>query len=81
MQLYQLEKCPYCIFVRDTIEELGLEVELRDIRENPAFREELREARGRTTVPVLKYQDENGQDQWLGESRDIDTFLRGRFPS
>ena len=52
--LYHFEGCPYCARVRRTIDELGIEVELRDIFENREFLNELREARSRRTVPVLR---------------------------
>ena len=47
--------------VRANIERLGLDIELRDIFENAQYRDELIEARGRATVPVLRITSPNGE--------------------
>ena len=80
-QLYHYEGCPFCHLVRDVIDELGLEVELRDTLRNPAFRQELFEVRGRGTVPVLQLTDREGEVRWMPESRDIVRYLRQTYGS
>ena len=75
LALYYYETCPYCVRVLDVIQELGLDVELRNIIHEPAYRDELVAARGRSTVPVLRLTAEN-KDQWMPESRDIIRYLR-----
>ena len=61
--------------VRANIERLGLNVELRDIFEDASYRDELIEARGRATVPVLRITSPNGEERWVPESRDIVSYL------
>ena len=75
LALYVLDGCGYCGNVLRTIRELGIDVELRNLRDDPEHGRALVEARGRRTVPVLRI----GQDVWLGESRDIIAYLRDRF--
>lgn len=74
LALYHYDACPYCARVREAISQLGLEVELRDVLETPAFRRELVDVRGRGTVPVLRIEDAAGT-RWLGESEDIVRWL------
>ncbi|MFK7742825.1 MAG: glutaredoxin family protein [Planctomycetota bacterium] len=74
MSLYHMPTCPYCVKVRDVIAELGMtdQIELRDKVANPAFGEELKAATGKTMVPCLRI-----GDQWMHESGDIISYLRG----
>lgn len=80
LALYKYDSCGYCRWVLRTIEELGLEgrIELRDVLREPSRREELFEARGRGTVPVLRIESDEGV-RWMGESRDIIAWLKERF--
>ena len=78
LSLYQFDACPFCARVRRVIDELNAPVELRDIFQNPTFRQELVAARGRPTVPVLRC-DADGQSRWMPESADIIAYLRERF--
>lgn len=75
LALYHFEACPFCGMVRDGIESLGVDVELRDIIDNPKYRDELIEARGRATVPVLRITSPKGEERWMPESRDILRYL------
>jgi glutathione S-transferase len=85
LALYMTPICPYCIYVRSAINELGLDVEMRSIYEREHFND-LVAARNRPTVPVLRisYPDNSGNiedggdskgDTWLPESRDIVEYL------
>ena len=74
LSLYHYDTCFYCRRVRSTIDELGLEVELRDVRKDPTHRAALTEARGRRTVPVLRI-EEDGTERWMPESADIIRYL------
>lgn len=61
------------------LEGLELDVQLRDISRERAFRNELAQARGRTTVPVLKIESsvpDMGAPVWMPESLDIIRELR-----
>ena len=73
--LYHFNGCPFCSMVRANIERLGVDVELRDIFEDSESRDELIEARGRATVPVLRITSPNGEERWVPESRDIVGYL------
>ena len=76
LALYVTPLCGYCHYVIGTIKELGLEVEIRDVMADQRDLEDLYKARNRTTVPVLRITD-NGEDQWMPESRDIVEYLQG----
>ena len=78
LALYHLEGCPFCIRVIRVIDELGIDVELRDIWADETHRRDLMEARGRTTVPVLRCTSKT-RDRWMPESADIVRYLRDRF--
>ena len=73
--LYHSNSCPFCRMVRANIERLGIDVELREIFEDEQYRDELIEARGRATVPVLRINSPNGDERWMPESRDIVAYL------
>ena len=73
--LYHSRTCPFCAIVRSAIDRLGLDVELREIFDDPVYRDELVEARGRATVPVLRVISPDGEERWMPESRDIVRYL------
>lgn len=73
--LYHSRGCPFCAFVTSAIGRLGLDVELREIFEDPRYREQLVDARGRATVPVLRITSPEGEERWMPESRDIVRYL------
>ena len=79
LALYYYPYCGFCRRVTSVIDRLGIQVELRDILKVPRSREELVEARGRQTVPVLRCTDARGHDRWMPESRDIIAYLERRF--
>ena len=70
---------PFCLRVRRAIDILGLDVELRNIYEDRAHFDELREARGRTTVPVLRITSPDGDERWMPESADIVRYLQATY--
>ncbi len=73
--LYHKLACPFCYLVRHAIDELGLDIEMRDIVENPNFRTELVAGGGMQQVPCLRILDPDGGTEWLYESRDIIEYL------
>ena len=75
LALYYSRSCPFCSVVTSAIDRLGLDIELREVFDTPAFREELVAARGRATVPVLRITSTDGEDRWMPESRDIVRYL------
>lgn len=77
--LYHFDACPFCRWVREEIGELGIDVELKDIFDDPDDRDDLVAARGRATVPVLRITSPDGEDRWMPESRDIVKYLRETY--
>lgn len=76
LALYYFPACPYCRRVLRCLDELGLELELRDIRAEPHHRAALVEARGRGTVPVLRIAHQDADDEWMPESLEIVAYLK-----
>jgi glutathione S-transferase len=76
LSLYQKPSCSYCVQVRSAAERMGIALELRDVRQEPRWREELVAARGRATVPVLRIDGAGGTTRWLPESLDIIRYLK-----
>ncbi len=68
--LYYYDSCPYCQKVMVAARALGVQLELRNIHQDPQHLRDLREARGRSTVPVLRRGDD-----WMPESDDIVRYL------
>jgi glutaredoxin len=79
LALYLKPTCRWCKQVLTALEELDLSMEERDINKIEIFRDELSEATGKTTVPVLKISAAEGQDRWVSESKEIIAYLRQRF--
>ena len=79
LALYQFRACPFCIKVRKEIARLGLNIETRDAQHDPQHRADLEAGGGRIKVPCLRIRQEDGGDQWLYESDDINAWLRERF--
>jgi glutaredoxin 2 len=75
LELYYYAGCPFCTIAMSPMKKLGVEVELRNIHENPLYREDLLNARGRVTVPVLRITSPDGEERWLPESRDIVHYI------
>lgn len=69
--LYKFDRCPYCRRTMAAIRQLDLELEYRDTRQNPQYREELIKIGGKSQVPCLLI---NGQP--LYESSDIIRSLK-----
>ena len=79
LALYQFDSCPFCQRVRDAMARLGTSIELRDIQRDAGRRQELIEATGRATVPVLRIEEPTGEVRWMPESLDIVRFLEESF--
>jgi glutaredoxin len=79
LALYYFDGCPFCIRVRRAIDAIGIDVDLRNIYEEPSYLQELREARGRTTVPVLRITSPDGEERWMPESADIVRYLQASY--
>ena len=79
LALYFLATCPFCQRVMKVIARLGLDVEMRDVAAHSTLREELIQARGRPTVPVLWIQSPDGAVRWMPESQDIIHYLESMY--
>ncbi|MBA1148512.1 glutathione S-transferase N-terminal domain-containing protein [Ectothiorhodospiraceae bacterium WFHF3C12] len=79
LTLYYFETCPFCVRVLRAMELLGVEMNLRNVREEPAHRKELVEGGGKSTVPCLRIDSPDGETTWMYESADIIKYLTDRF--
>ena len=79
LTLYQYEACPFCVRVRRAVKRHALTIETRDVKRSETAREELLAGGGDLQVPCLRVQGEQGQVQWMYESRDIIGYLERRF--
>jgi len=79
MKLYQFQQCPFCVKTRRTIYKLGLNIELRDARNDPKWHQELINEGGRYQVPCLRLTKEDGSVEWIYESNEINQYLNQRF--
>lgn len=80
LSLYHYKTCPYCVKVRKAADRMNLDLELRNIRQNRTYRDELKRGGGQTQVPCLRIDHADGTD-WMYESDDIVAFLREVFGS
>ena len=79
LALYYSPTCPFCQRVMKVIARLGLDVEMRNVIEDSDRRDELIEARGRATVPVLWIKSPEGEVRWMPESLDIIRYLEHMY--
>jgi len=75
LALYHFTACPYCRKVRDSLTELKLSVEQRDVRKHTHYHQELISKGGKATVPCLRIKEADGY-RWMYESNDIIAFLK-----
>ena len=78
MSIYQYAACPFCVKTRRAVRRLGLNIELRDAKNDPQFRLELEQEGGRQQVPCLRIEEPDGTT-WMYESSDIVDYLEQRF--
>lgn len=79
MALYQFRQCPFCVKTRRTVRKLGLNIELRDARNDPKWNAELINEGGKYQVPCLRIVEDNGEVNWIYESTTINNYLEQRF--
>lgn len=77
--LYQYKTCPFCMKVRQEMRRLSLPIERLDAQPQGKNRDDLVQGGGQAKVPCLKITDSTGGSQWLYDSGEIITYLRGRF--
>jgi len=79
LSLYQSSTCWFCAKVKQKMSDLGIQIELRDIGMNGAFRDELVREAGKSQVPCLRIEQPDGKATWMYESSDICAYLESRF--
>jgi glutaredoxin len=52
--LYVKQGCPWCIAAEEELQRLGVKHEVREVRSNPAYFEEMKKLSGQTKAPVLQ---------------------------
>jgi len=75
LALYHYDSCPFCAKTRRVIDELGLQVELKNIQHNHKHHIDLKNGGHKTQVPCLRVEQATGDTQWLYESDEIINFL------
>lgn len=75
LALYNSASCWYCARVRQTIDELGIAVDIRDVGD-PRHRADLVAGGGKTQVPCLRIEEAAGSVRWMYESADICRYLQ-----
>ncbi|MCW8891496.1 MAG: glutathione S-transferase N-terminal domain-containing protein [Sedimenticola sp.] len=79
LALYQFKACPFCVKVRRFLKQHSLNIETRDAKGNPLFREELLKGGGEIKVPCLRIEDEQGDIRWMYESAEIMKYLEQQY--
>jgi len=79
MALYHFQQCPFCVKTRRQIHRLGLNIEVRDARNDPKWNQELISEGGKYQVPCLKITADDGAVQWMYESSEINQYLDEKF--
>jgi len=77
-QLYYFGACPYCLVVRLALWWLGIKIPLKDVLLHPDNNADLVAGGGKSQVPCLRIEKENGEVQWMYESIDIIRYLKSR---
>ena len=79
--MYYFSTCPYCIIVRLSLWWLGLKIPLKEIMFHPENNADLIAGGGKSQVPCLRIEDENGDVHWMYESIDIIRYLKTELAS
>lgn len=74
LTLYHFAGCSYCQRVKDFLNKSGIQVPMKDIQENPAYRQELIKIGGNPQVPCLVI-----DGKALYESLDIIDWFKKNF--
>lgn len=74
LTLYHFQGCPYCARVRNYLAQEKISIPLKDIHENPGYRDELIKIGGKAQVPCLSI-----DGKALYESLDIIEWLKKNY--
>ena len=80
-QLYYFSTCPYCILVRLYLWWSDIRIPLKEIMFHPENNADLIAGGGKSQVPCLRIEDENGDVSWMYESLDIIRYLKSSSTS
>ena len=75
-QLYYFATCPYCIAVRLALCWYRVKIPLKDILFHPSNCTELIAGGGKSQVPCLRIEGEDGNVRWMYESADIIRYIK-----
>jgi len=75
LSLYHRNFCMFCTRVINVINGLEIDIDGKDIWKDTEARNELEQATGRATVPVLRIESADGTVRWMPESNDIVRYL------
>jgi glutaredoxin len=78
LALYQYKACPFCVKVRRVMKRHSLNIETRDPKRCDSARQELIAGSGKLKVPCLRIEDDEGDVNWMFESKDIIGYLEAR---
>ena len=76
LALYVRDYCLFCHRVLRTVDQLGLQIDIRNIWQDQEHEQELLSATGRGTVPVLKIDKGGEPAEWMPESAEIIRYLK-----
>lgn len=79
MVIYQLKACPFCVKVRRQVKRLGLNIQYKNVEDDPRNQQELMNGGKLDQVPCLRQTDGNGKVTWMYESSAINEFLNAQF--
>ncbi len=75
LSLYHRNFCMFCTRVINAINGLEIDIDGKDIWKDADAKNELEQAMGRATVPVLRIESADGTVKWMPESNDIVRYL------
>ena len=79
MVLYHYPMCPFCVGTRRQMHRLGLNIDLRDPRDDERWMAELVGQGGKKQVPCLRMEKDDGSVAFMYESSDINEYLEKRY--
>ena len=79
MVIYQLKACPFCVKVRREAKRLGLNMQYKNVEDDPRNQQELMDGGKIDQVPCLRQTDSSGKVTWMYESSAINEFLNAQF--
>ena len=80
LSLYHFQSCPYCAMTRRAMNGLGLDIEQRDVLNQPHFRAELIKQGGKSQVPCLRIDNGDGEVDVSDMVKVLNVFFLGDTP-